>query len=88
MADDDRIRYLDAYLNAILPAIESGVPVIGNFAWSLLDNFEWGEGHTKRFGLVYVDFADQTRIVKDSGRWYREVAGTNRLPAGGRAREG
>jgi beta-glucosidase len=82
VADGNRIRYLDAYLDAILRAIESGVPVSGNFVWSLLDNFEWGEGLTKRFGLVYVDFADQTRIVKDSGRWYRGVATTNRLGSG------
>ncbi len=86
VADDDRIRYLDAYLNAILLAIDSGVPVTGNFVWSLLDNFEWGEGHTKRFGLVFVDFTDQTRIIKDSGEWYRKVASANRLPAGGRVR--
>lgn len=77
-----RSRYIDAYLEAILVALESGVPVMGNFVWSLLDNFEWAEGHTKRFGLVYVDFANQTRVIKDSGRWYRKVASTNMLPAG------
>jgi beta-glucosidase len=77
--DADRVRYLHGYLGAILRAIENGVPVTGNFVWSLLDNFEWGMGFTKRFGLVYVDFADQTRTIKQSGHWYREVATTNRL---------
>lgn len=84
VVDDDRIRYLDAYLEAIRLAIESGVPVTGNFVWSLLDNFEWGEGHAKRFGLIYVDFTDQTRIIKQSGWWYRKVTSMNGLPLGGR----
>lgn len=84
--DLDRIRYLDEYLDAIRRAIESGVPVEGNFVWSLLDNFEWAEGHSKRFGLIYVDFPSQMRIVKESGRWYREVVTTNRLPASGLVR--
>ena len=45
----------------------------GYFVWSLLDNFEWSSGYSKRFGLIYVDFATQERIVKRSGRWYAEV---------------
>ena len=78
--DADRIRYLDRHLEAIRIAAESGVPVRGNFVWSLLDNFEWGEGMTKRFGLVFVDFDDQRRIVKASGDWYRRAAAANALP--------
>jgi beta-glucosidase len=46
------------------------VPLVGYFAWSLLDNFEWAHGFSKRFGLVYVDYATQRRVLKDSGRWY------------------
>ena len=56
----------------------AGVPLRGYFAWSLLDNFEWAEGYSKRFGLVYVDYATQRRIPKDSARRYAELirAGT------------
>jgi beta-glucosidase len=49
----------------------------GYFYWSLLDNFEWAEGYTKRFGVTYVDYATQTRTIKDSGRWYRGVTEAN-----------
>jgi beta-glucosidase len=51
------------------------VPLRGYFAWSLLDNFEWGWGYAKRFGLVYVDFETQARIPKSSARWYSSVIG-------------
>ena len=74
------LDHLDRHLEAIRIATESGVPVRGNFVWSLLDNFEWGEGMTKRFGLVFVDFDDQRRIVKASGDWYRRAAAANALP--------
>ena len=52
----------------------------GFHAWSLLDNFEWGEGYEQRFGLVWVDFATGDRTIKESARWYAEVAATNGLP--------
>jgi len=52
-------------------ALSEDVPVRGYFAWSLLDNFEWAEGYTRRFGLAHVDFATQQRLLKDSGHWYR-----------------
>lgn len=70
--DVQRLGYFQGHLEAIGQAIEQGKtpPVKGYFAWSLTDNYEWAEGYRKRFGLIYVDFATQKRIVKDSGRWY------------------
>jgi beta-glucosidase len=73
VADPDRIRYLHAHIAAMAEALESGVDVRGYFVWSLLDNFEWADGYTKRFGLVYVDYATQRRTPKDSALWYREL---------------
>ena len=55
----------------------------GYHAWSLLDNFEWAEGFSQRFGLAYVDFKTQQRTIKDSGRWYARVAAENRVEAAG-----
>jgi beta-glucosidase len=78
--DPDRIAFLAAHLAAVRRAIDEGVDVRGYFAWSLLDNFEWAYGYGKRFGLVHVDYATQQRTVKDSGRWYAEVARSGRLP--------
>jgi beta-glucosidase len=66
--DDQRIRYLNGHLNAVHAAMEQGVDIRGYFAWSLMDNFEWAEGYSKRFGLVYVDYATQTRTLKDSAK--------------------
>jgi beta-glucosidase len=62
-------------------ALDAGVDVRGYFVWSLLDNFEWARGYSKRFGLVYVDFATQQRILKDSGEWYAGVIAHNGLDA-------
>ncbi len=70
--DPDRIRYLRSHISATADAIASGVDVRGYFVWSLLDNFEWAEGYTRRFGLTHVDFATQQRTLKASGHWYRE----------------
>lgn len=72
--DADRVEYLHDHLLAARGAIEAGVPLAGYFVWSLLDNFEWAEGYSRRFGLVHVDFATQRRTPKDSARWYAEVA--------------
>ncbi|HEX6869993.1 MAG TPA: GH1 family beta-glucosidase [Micromonosporaceae bacterium] len=72
VADPDRIAYLDGHIGAVAAAIEQGVPVRGYFVWSLMDNFEWAEGYTKRFGLVHVDFATQRRTPKASYAWYRD----------------
>ena len=73
MHDPERISYLDGYTAAVGAAVAAGVDVRGYFAWSFLDNFEWAEGYSKRFGLVYVDYRTQDRIPKDSARWYSEV---------------
>ncbi|MCZ0205308.1 GH1 family beta-glucosidase [Streptomyces sp. UMAF16] len=71
--DQDRIAYLDAHIRAVHSARAGGVDVRGYFVWSLLDNFEWAEGYTRRFGLVHVDYATLTRTPKASYHWYREV---------------
>jgi beta-glucosidase len=71
--DPDRVAYLDAHLRAVAQAVDFGVDVAGYYAWSLLDNFEWAEGYTKRFGLVHVDYETQKRTPKDSFGWYRDV---------------
>jgi beta-glucosidase len=79
--DPDRVAYLDAHLRACLDAIAAGVPLRGYFAWSLMDNFEWALGYSKRFGLTYVDYPTQTRLPKASSHWYGQVVRTNELPA-------
>jgi beta-glucosidase len=77
--DLQRIEYLRDYLGAVLDAIEMGVPVHGYFVWSLLDNFEWALGYSKRFGLVYVDYQTLERHPKDSFHFYGKVARTGAL---------
>ena len=77
--DPRRIEFYRGHLAAIEEALGRGVDVRGYFAWSLMDNFEWGEGYTKRFGITYVDYPSQRRIPKDSARWYAEVARRNGL---------
>ena len=78
--DVRRRRYLEAHLEALAEAIDEGVPVSGYYAWSLLDNFEWSHGYSKRFGLVSVDFASQRRRPKLSARWYQALIGAHRGP--------
>ncbi len=78
--DRQRIAYLDAHLRACHEAITAGVPLRGYFAWTLLDNFEWAWGYSKRFGLVHVDFATQSRTPKQSAHWYSGVARRGALP--------
>ncbi len=81
VADTRRIRFYEGYLAAVAEAIAAGADVRGYHAWSLLDNFEWAEGFSQRFGLVHVDFATGARTVKASGRWYAQVATENGFEA-------
>jgi beta-glucosidase len=71
--DDDRIDYLRKHFAAAHRAIEAGVDLRGYFVWSLLDNFEWAYGYSKRFGIVRVDYDTQARTPKDSARWYSDL---------------
>jgi len=81
--DVQRIRYLQTHIAEVRRAIAAGVPVTGYFVWSLLDNFEWIYGYSKRFGLVYVNFESKQRILKDSGKWFGQVIRANGLPPEG-----
>ena len=81
--DADRIDYVRRHLEAVLHTIEQGVDVRGYFVWSLMDNFEWAYGYTKRFGIVRVDYDTLQRTPKDSARWYAEVVRTHALPDAG-----
>ena len=79
--DPDRTAYLHQHLDAVARAAADGVAVRGYFLWSLLDNFEWAWGYSKRFGIVHVDYATQRRTVKDSGHWYAGVVARGALPS-------
>jgi beta-glucosidase len=79
--DPDRVAYFDQHLRACHQAIADGVPLRGYFAWSLVDNFEWAWGYSRRFGMVYVDYQTQRRIPKSSARWYADVIARNGLAA-------
>ena len=81
VADGARVNYLHAHIAAVADALEAGVDMRGYFTWSLLDNFEWAHGYSKRFGLVYVDYATQRRIPKDSALWYRDFLAAGRRTA-------
>jgi beta-glucosidase len=70
VSDPRRIDYLRTHITACAEALEQGAPLCGYFVWSLMDNFEWSEGYAKRFGLVYIDYPTQRRVIKESGRWY------------------
>ena len=76
--DTRRIAYLEQHLAQVSRAVDDGMQIAGYFVWSLLDNFEWTEGYRPRFGIVYVDFDTQQRIVKDSGTWYRSLIAEHR----------
>jgi beta-glucosidase len=76
--DPRRTAYIERHVDAIARAIDDGVPVAGYFVWSLLDNFEWAEGYSQRFGLVYVDFETLERVPKSSYAWYRELIAAQR----------
>jgi beta-glucosidase len=75
--DPQRIDFTTRYLAAIGQAVRDGVDVAGYFHWSIMDNFEWDYGYLLRFGLIYVDFNTQQRLLKDSARWYAQVIASN-----------
>jgi beta-glucosidase len=77
--DPLRIDYIRGHLHSVRKAIETGLPIRGYFVWSLMDNFEWSYGYSKRFGLIYVDFETQQRILKSSARWYGGVIAANEV---------
>ncbi len=79
--DFERVEYLHGHLAAAWRAIQDGVPLAGYFYWSLHDNFEWAWGYQKRFGLVFVEYETQRRILKRSAGFYQGVAAANELPA-------
>ena len=79
--DEARIEFHRQYLHEYGRAIEDGVPCIGYFLWSLMDNFEWAEGYSKRFGMIHVDYETQQRTLKDSAYWYSHVIDANETPA-------
>ena len=72
VADSERIDFLNSYIAQVLKAKLEGLKIAGYFVWSLTDNFEWAEGYHKRFGLVYINFETQQRIIKASGHWYKQ----------------
>lgn len=78
--DPARVDYLRGHIAAVHEAIAAGADVRGYFVWTLMDNFEWARGYKPRFGLAYTDYPTQRRIIKDSGRFYAEVAQANGLP--------
>jgi beta-glucosidase len=75
--DPQRIDFLHRYLRELRRAAADGVDVRGYFLWTVMDNFEWGEGYKERFGIVYVDYPSQRRIPKDSAYWYRDIIASN-----------
>jgi beta-glucosidase len=77
--DGDRTDYIAAHIAAVGAAMRQGVPMCGYMVWSLLDNFEWASGYEKRFGIVHVDYATQTRTPKDSAVWYRDFLQAQQL---------
>lgn len=75
--DPARLSYFRRHLEQVHRAIEAGIPVKGYFAWSLMDNFEWGFGYSRRFGLIHVDYKTQKRTLKSSAKWYQETIQRN-----------
>jgi len=75
--DPQRIDFLNRYLLQLERAIDEGIPIIGYQQWSIMDNYEWNHGYQMRFGLIYVDYQTQKRVLKDSAYWYGNVIKTN-----------
>ncbi|HKH08283.1 MAG TPA: family 1 glycosylhydrolase, partial [Agromyces sp.] len=80
--DLERIDYLRRHFTAAHRAMQRGVDLRGYQVWSLMDNFEWGYGYSKRFGIVHVDYETLERLPKDSARWYAELIRARRIPEG------
>jgi beta-glucosidase len=78
VADTRRVHYLQEHMQALAEAFKRGIPLRGYFVWSFMDNYEWIDGYSKRFGIVYVDYSTQRRIVKDSGHWYADFVRSQR----------
>lgn len=75
--DAGRVDFMHRYLRELKAAAEEGADIQGYFAWSLMDNFEWAYGYSERFGLVFVDYQTQERVMKDSGKYYKEIISSN-----------
>lgn len=71
--DPNRIDFLNRYLRELKRSADDGVDIRGYFLWSLMDNYEWQSGYGERFGVIYIDYSTQKRIIKDSGYWYKQV---------------
>ena len=87
LEDQFRVDYLSGYLSNVQSAVQDGVDLRGYFVWSLLDNFEWGDGYTKRFGIHYVDYKSATfaRYPKRSAQFYSDFVAWHRQRAGRRS---
>ena len=77
--DADRVAYVESHIGAVANALAQGVPVKGYYEWSLMDNFEWAMGYSKRFGLIRVDYNTQVLTWKDSAKWYQSFLATRTL---------
>ena len=73
VSDTMRLDYLSTHLSVAADLIAENYPLKGYFAWSLMDNYEWAEGYSMRFGIVHVDYESQVRTIKQSGYWYRDL---------------
>jgi beta-glucosidase len=78
--DKRRVQYLSEHIQVLGEALQQGVPLGGYFVWSLMDNFEWIDGYSQRYGMIYVDYITQRRIIKESGRWYAAFIAAQRQP--------
>ena len=75
--DEMRSVFLEDYLANLKRAADEGIPILGYQYWSIMDNFEWNQGYVPRFGLVYIDYETQKRVIKDSAYFYRDVIRSN-----------
>lgn len=75
--DGERIAFLDEFLSNLKRAADEGIPLLGYQHWSIMDNFEWNEGYTPRFGLIHIDYTTQKRTLKDSALHYAGIIRSN-----------